>query len=564
VRRDSRTDSNRQLAGPVADASRPPLHWRTLCWASTKQHSCSHGRKSRGSPLHYVAMALKPRFLKATAVPGRTAEERFEHAWTMEALLALQPPHWVMLVFVLGLGAVARLAAANVDGMHMDEALYAYYGRRVASGDVLLQHVAAPLPVFFWALGGTIRVLGETPLTIRIPDLAASLGILVCTYMLARDLAGLAAGALAGTLVAVSPFASLFGATVFLDPFTVGLACLGLLLALRGRPIAAGLALGLSVGGKLFALAYFPLAVVLMHQSRDYGARVIRLAVTYLAVVGLLVLAMWLRSALFHAPWFLSAQYADVGGTGIEAPSSWGQRAADWWLHVRYFFSAPIFTVVAAGALAALAAAATRRREGYLASAFACFCLGYAALLVAARSPVYDRYALYLLPPLCVAAAVGLAWLARSLGRLRSLALAAILVGITAASVPGIQAAASGQYDVGSRSDATYDGFPEFCAWLRSASGMQVIWSHSLRWHLLYCLDGTPAQSHWYRDASDISGRGSEIGLALTTYDDLQVVQALRASGGTVELERVFTDQGGQSRIWVYRLSESISAGAGP
>src|SRR5258708_3337757 len=118
-------------------------------------------------------------------------------------------PRWAPLVWAVGLGAVACLAVANTDGMHLDEALYAYYGRHVSQGDLLLIHVMPPLdkpPVFFWMIGATIPALGDTPLTIRLPNLAASLATVACTYVIARDLAGRAAGALAATLVAASPF----------------------------------------------------------------------------------------------------------------------------------------------------------------------------------------------------------------------------------------------------------------------------------------------------------------------------------------------------------------------
>jgi 4-amino-4-deoxy-L-arabinose transferase-like glycosyltransferase len=448
--------------------------------------------------------------------------------------------------------------ASNLDGMHVDEALHAYYGRHVAAGDWLLIHVTPPLdktPVFFWVLGVTIRYLGETPLTIRLPDLAAGLGLIACTYALAAGLGGRAAGTLAGALVALSPFGSLFGPTVFTDPLTVGLACAGLLLALRDRPGLAGAVLGLALGGKLFALAYLPLAAALLLGARppNWASRLGRLAAGFTSVAGLLLGIMWLRTAVYHVPWFLSAEYDNIGGTGIEAASNWIPRAGEWWAYVHFFFAPAAFALVGVGAVGA-AAAAWKRAPAGLAAAFLAFAAGYAAMLVVFRSPVYDRYALYLLPPLAVASGVGLAWLAAQFGGARPVTLGVVALMIAVSAPAGLRGASTGQAPVGSRSAPSYDGFAAFCARLRGPSDIQDVWNRSLGWHLLYCLDD-PTRVRFYQDASAIAGRGPGNGLALTIDDDPGVVQALRQAGWTVELEQVFHDRDGRSRIWLYRLN---------
>src|SRR5262249_44777057 len=105
---------------------------------------------------------------------------------------------------------------------------------------------------------------------------------------------------------------------------------------------------------------------------------------------------------------------------------------------------------VVAGGLCAVAAALARARAG-LGAAFTAFVAGYAALLVAVQSPVYDRYALYLVPPLCVSAACGLVWLTQWLGRAHGAVLVAITLAVAMVSVPSLAAAAAGRYPVGSR-----------------------------------------------------------------------------------------------------------------
>jgi hypothetical protein len=90
----------------------------------------------------------------------------------------------VILSALITVAAVLRLAVVNPDGLQADEALFAAYGVHVAStADLLLLHAGFPLeymPVVFWILGASIKLLGNSPLVIRLPGLGASLITVVC------------------------------------------------------------------------------------------------------------------------------------------------------------------------------------------------------------------------------------------------------------------------------------------------------------------------------------------------------------------------------------------------
>lgn len=466
-----------------------------------------------------------------------------------------------MLLAIVALAIGLRLWALDPAILHVDEALYASYGVASIDGrDPLLLHAGYPLdklPLAFWTLGVVIAAAGDGAIAIRFPGLVSAAATVVAVYLIARELdAERQLGAVgAALLFALSPFAILFGATVFVDPPAVAIGSVAVLLAARGHPAAAGVTLGLAIGAKLFALAFAPLAIALLLLRSPTRVRdAIRLSVGFGVVAALWMALMLARSIIFGAPWFLGLQYEGVGGTGLVAPDAWPARIGEWWAFGRYLFVGPLLVVVLVGLAAAVTFGWSRRHLAVL--AVAGFGLGYAMLLVAVRTPVYDRYLLYLVPPIVVVAGIGLGWLVDAAPRGRQL-LAVVVVGlVVAASLPGAAGAVRGEYLTAERADMRYHGFGALCDWIeRNGDNQTVVWNQALSWHLAYCLAADDARVSWYPDVSAITLQGSRMYLAHMTADDPDAVTKLEADGWLVELRAAFDNAGGDRHMWVYELT---------
>ncbi len=477
-----------------------------------------------------------------------------------------------MALFV-GLAAIAlavRLVVLDPDNIHMDESLYAGYGLHIAqTGDWFLINVGFPIdkiPVFFWAEAIVISWLGNTPLSIRLVDIASSLVTVGAVFFLARDLAGRMAGWFAGLALALSPFAILFGASVFVDPFSTALGLGALALARRDHAVAAGALAGLAIGGKLLALAYMPLALVLlltidMPRRRGSSAAFV---VTFAITAGALLAFMAWRTQTYGVPWFLSAQAEGLGANGLVPAGELGPRFAAWWSWLGYFVeSNPLRLIVGIGLVGCVGALVRHRgRLRWAIAALMAFAPAYLAILVVLQSPTYDRYLLYILPVLCVVAGIGIAEVMRLLRwqGLRRAVLVVATVFVCARSIPLIAQASSGAYPVGPRSDVTYAGYRQVCSWLQAhSSPSRVVWDHSFSWPLGYCLAGYPGYVYWFPDPSSVAPSGPEEYLALTLGDDPEgTVAALRARGLTVDLVET-ADIGGAPHLWIYHVMAAAS-----
>jgi 4-amino-4-deoxy-L-arabinose transferase-like glycosyltransferase len=476
-----------------------------------------------------------------------------------------RPSDLILVLTLAVIGLVVRLVVLDPDTIHGDEALYASYGLHITQGkDWLLIHVGFAIdkiPLFYWAEAIAIRLFGNTPLSIRLVDIAASAATIGAVYVLARDLAGRAAGWAAGLAMALSPFAILFGASVFTDPFAIALGFGALALARRDHAWAAGILIGLSLGGKLFGLAYLPLALVLLltvdapRRRRALIAYLVGFAVTTAALLGM----MAIRTHVFGAPWFLSTSFEEVGGTGLTDPAEWSSRLLGWWYSgIQYFAESNFLRMIAAFGLAGalIAAVRIRGRLGLAIAAVCAFSPAYLGLLVVARSPLYDRYMFYIVPTLCVAVGIGIAEFLRMVrpSSVRRLLLLALTVVVLARSVPIVAQAEAGAFPVGPRSDYTMTGYRQMCSWLEGrATTPIVVWNQSLSWTLGYCLMGTQAYGYWYPDLATITP-GPQTYLALSTLDDPDsTVAALRARGMAVTLVET-VEVGVIPHLWVYQL----------
>ena len=247
------------------------------------------------------------------------------------------------LAATLLLALVLRLAPWGTNRFLEDEALYSYWGLRIASGaDPMLDEEPVdkpPLHPYTLALsfllsgqatgaGAGSGVGAGHESAARLPSLLASMASIILVYALALQLHGSAgAGLLAALLLALSPFDILFASTAFTDPLMVALV-LGALVAVAGnRPGPAGLLAGLAAATKQQGLFFLPLivGVGLLATHRDvpvvtacsgkgaavrtwirriWGQRWLRFVLAFVLVVAG---ALWWDLARLQRPGFLES-----------------------------------------------------------------------------------------------------------------------------------------------------------------------------------------------------------------------------------------------------------------
>ena len=180
------------------------------------------------------------------------------------------------LMLVLLLAAFLRLWKIDspVGGFHaFNEAFYVLIAKNFFHSSlltptpdghgILLQHP----PLYPYLVYAVFRVAGESVVAARLISVAASLGLVLVTFLLGRELYGPAAGATAAVCLAVAPMSVLTGRNIQTDSTFVFLMTLGALLYVRAgreasRWAACGLVFGLALFTKLFTLVIGPALVL--------------------------------------------------------------------------------------------------------------------------------------------------------------------------------------------------------------------------------------------------------------------------------------------------------------
>jgi 4-amino-4-deoxy-L-arabinose transferase-like glycosyltransferase len=176
------------------------------------------------------------------------------------------------LMLVLLLAAFLRLWKIDspVGGFHaFNEAFYVLIAKNffhssllAPSPDghgILLQHP----PLYPYLVHAVFRIAGESVVAARLVSVAASLGLVLVTFFLGRELYGPAAAMTAAVFLAVAPMPVLTGRNIQTDSTFVFLMTLGAFLYVRAgrdafRWAACGAAFGLAVFTKLFTLVIGP------------------------------------------------------------------------------------------------------------------------------------------------------------------------------------------------------------------------------------------------------------------------------------------------------------------
>jgi len=167
----------------------------------------------------------------------------------------------VITVAIVGIGALARLAPLGLQRFHEDEALYSYWGLRIASGeDVWLAGIPIDKPpLFFYLQAGTFAIFGPSETSARLPSLLASVCSIGLLYLLGLRLYGRHTALVAAALLTASPFAISFAPTAFLDPLMSMLVLASCVAAVNGHWGWAAALLGLAGATKWEGVTFSPL-----------------------------------------------------------------------------------------------------------------------------------------------------------------------------------------------------------------------------------------------------------------------------------------------------------------
>src|SRR5258707_5728827 len=146
-----------------------------------------------------------------------------------------------LFLIVVALLAATLLRAAHLlqNRFHPDEALYATFARFIAAGPgrgLLLSHMLVDKPpLAFYIDGLSVALFGGNEFALRLPTLLASIASVALVYAIGRRAFGAPAGLAAAWVMALSPFATLFSISVFVDPLLTTWVLWAILLIVRGR-----------------------------------------------------------------------------------------------------------------------------------------------------------------------------------------------------------------------------------------------------------------------------------------------------------------------------------------
>ena len=422
------------------------------------------------------------------------------------------------LAGIVLLGFALRTALLATNRLHPDESLYAGFALRIADArDTWLSHEVVDKPPLAFYLGAAaLNMLGAkarygiflAELALRLPALAASTISIALAAGCARKLHGLPAGLFTGLLLALSPLAISFGATVFIDALLGCLVLASLLLVLRGHWTWSGTALAAAYACKQSALLFLPLVLTLglLLQVPTVGpqprARQLRnWLAPLLAVLAAVYIWDYVRAASIG---FWEQGYADnMPGRFIRSAEllpRWQQLAG----LAAMMAGVPALNGLLLAYSIWLPARSMFTTDWPLRTAVNLVILGFVAAYLAAywllAFNLWDRYFVPLAPFALMLLAVPLAgaagWL-QSHDHSRAMpALAVACIALLVTVLPaGLRASASG-YALGGDHGA-YDGIEQVAAVLRTAPTGSVLYDHWLDWQWKFYLDHGPLHVSW-------------------------------------------------------------------
>jgi 4-amino-4-deoxy-L-arabinose transferase-like glycosyltransferase len=426
---------------------------------------------------------------------------------------------------VILIGLALRLVMLGMDvRFHPDEALFAAQARLIsARGDVLLRDTDLDKPpLTFYVTALSYRALGSTEFATRLPNVLFSGLSVAAVYALAWALyEDRVTAALAGLIMALSPYDLAFAATAFTDVQATFWVLVAAWCAVRDRWSAAGLAAALAFAAKSNALIMLPLIVALgiahnagsAWRARDVAGRVGRLAGPL--ALGAALLVGW---DMARAPrsFFELGYTRNNPGRLIRSDEVWPRAEA--WLHWLGFISgARVLNVIGLAALPAhLAVGALRTRTRAAAADWLIAAFGVAFMawqwLIAFNT--YDRYLHPLVPFVILLAARMVSSLTTigqpkgcpyetrvirrrgivpyaptgSWARLARIALVALVIGMM---VPATAKTVRGEARIGG-DQGQHTGIDTLADFLNTRLRGEIVYDHWLGWELAYYLGAAP------------------------------------------------------------------------
>jgi len=503
---------------------------------------------------------------------------------------------WLAVAALLA-AAFFRAAPLRDNRFHPDEALYAYFGRLIASGrDPLLVGEVVDKPPLPWyvlalslsAFGGREIVANE--LAARLPNFFADLLNVALVFALARRLYRRGTALLTAWLYALSPFAILFAVTVFIDPLLTTFVLWGLWMSAANRPRWAALAFALAFATKQTALLFLPLALALSLAQSLPGSpvRAVRQAIRHLApfafmlLLAALIVFAWdaLRLA-FGAPISFWAQgYADNAPNRLIRSGEVLPRASAWLDLLGYFTASPVLNIVLSLGLPLLTIANLHHpaRPALTDLLLTLYGLLYLAAYWLLAFNVWDRYLVPILP-------LALLLFARTLERFIELTRRAGRHGAfrrlpSPAScfliptslfllllLPASLTAARSGYPIGGDHGA-YDGLDDTARYLNTLPYGTVLYDFWLSWQWRFYLFDGPAYLAWLPTpeafATDLRafGRNSPRYLVVPSWESEAEARAAadRAGFSLRPVHESFRRDGSRAFVVYQLVSESGSS----
>lgn len=515
----------------------------------------------------------------------------------MAATLSSAPPRAPYWLTVGALLAAALLRAAPLleNRFHPDEALYAYFGRLIASGrDPLLAQVVVdkpPLQAYTLALslgvfGG--REIAANELAARLPNVFADLLNVALAFALARRLYDSRVAALTAWLYALSPFAILFAVTVFIDPLLTTFVLWGLWMSAAARSRWAALAFALAFATKQTALFLLPLALAFSLSrpfTRSPAQAVRELSRSFVPLALALLLATllifgWdaLRLALGAPISFWAQGYADNAPNRLIRSGEVLPRATAWLDLLGYFTASPVLNAVFVVGLPVLLIHNLRRPSP--SALYDLLSTSYLLLYLSAywllAFNVWDRYLIPSLPLALLLFARVIAKLARLVQRFSAgftarpllsnfhflLPLSLFLFFL----LPSAFTAARSGYPIGGDHGA-YDGIDDTARYLNALPDGTVLYDFWLSWQWRFYLYAGPAYVAWLPTpealATDLRafGRTSPRYLVVPSWESETEARAAAARAGFSlrPVHAAYRRDGSHSFVVYQLVSESKS-----
>ncbi|MFN2201697.1 MAG: ArnT family glycosyltransferase [Caldilineaceae bacterium] len=400
-----------------------------------------------------------------------------------------------------------RLVLLHRYPFREDEAAYAYWALHGWFEDPMYLSVWPDKPpIYLWLLGAAFRFFGVSEASARWVNVAASTLTVPIAAAIGRRLWGNRTALIAAAVLALSPYAIAFGPTAYTDPVMVAAGLCAFCAVIYGRPIVAGLFLGMAIMTKQQGVLFVPLVLgaLCLEQTSDTASVRRRLLSAGLLLFGLATVGLpilyWdsLRWSVAPSPWDLSVR--NYAALSLLAPTFWPARLSQWAPLMFDLTSSWIIWIWFAG-LVTVATVVTYQRTG---SILAFLRSNTAAVLIAGWSICFlgihvvttvqpwDRYLLPLAPMMALLAAWAAGKVSLTATRMRELTLTAI--GFLFLLTPAVQAA-GGQISIGG-DHGDYAGLPDAIGAVRQSSNKPLILYHrALGTHYRFYLYGQTASA---------------------------------------------------------------------